>query len=201
MRWNWWGRVNSATGGVEGAVQALRSLYFERGHACYGEDISQFSHGLSCALLAREQGARSATILAAFYHDVGHLLESADTAPAGAYGRLCHDRWGADFLATLGFDEAVTELVRQHVQAKRYLAFRSASYVEQLSEASRISLLHQGGPMTASQALAFTQAPLHQEILALRRWDDAGKVASFTFDEADWLFALSADYLRAIKSH
>ena len=61
------------------------------------------------------------------------------------------------------------------MEAKRYLCAVEPGYFDLLSEASRLSLAVQGGPMSRSEASAFAQAPAFEAALVLRRCDDDGK--------------------------
>jgi ABC-2 type transport system ATP-binding protein/ribosome-dependent ATPase len=63
-----------------------------------------------------------------------------------------------------------------HVAAKRYLCAVEPAYLNQLSEASLLSLRVQGGPMTPSEIEAFEASPHAQDAVRLRRYDDIGKV-------------------------
>ena len=49
-------------------------------------------------------------------------------------------------------------------------------YHSTLSAASKVTLRHQGGPMTLEEARAFEQEDLHKLIVAMRHWDEAAKV-------------------------
>lgn len=64
-------------------------------------------------------GARSAFILSAILHDIGHLLEHHE--PMAELGVKDHEHIGADDLSSLGFSKQVCELVCLDVNAKRYL--------------------------------------------------------------------------------
>ena len=147
----------------------LRHLYDNQGLAPYGECISQRDHALQCASLARDAGSDGNLIVAALLHDIGHLLEDID-------GRVMnrHDSYGADILSRW-FNEGVTEPVRLHAQAKRYLCTVEPSYQQGLSEASRISLQHQGGLMSEQELRAYESNPASEAATRLRRWDDAAK--------------------------
>ena len=84
-----------------------------------GEPISQMEHALQAADRATALGAEEQLILAALLHDVGHLLvEHEQMAELGVKNHECI---GADYLSQLGFSDRVTDLVRMHVAAKRYL--------------------------------------------------------------------------------
>lgn len=82
---------------------------------------------------------------------------------------------GAEWLSRFG--PAVTEPLRLHVTAKRYLCAVDLAYLASLSPASIKSLALQGGPYDADEQAAFEREPFWREAVALRRYDDAGKVA------------------------
>ena len=62
-----------------------------------------------------------------------------------------------------------------HVQAKRYLTFKFPDYYNELSEASKNTLVFQGGIMTEAEAARFENDPDFQNIIELRRWDELAK--------------------------
>ena len=94
----------------------------------------------------------------------------------GGIGVVHHEEVGAAWLAGLGFSADVTELVRGHVEAKRYLVAARSGYAERLSEASVHTLAHQGGPMSPEEQRAFDRDPLREAKLRLRAWDEEAKV-------------------------
>ena len=71
----------------------------------------------------------------------------------------------------------VTDCVRHHVAAKRYLCATKPDYFGRLSEASVHSLNLQGGPMSKAEAAEFEKNPNLAEIVKVRYLDDAGKQA------------------------
>ncbi len=75
------------------------------------------------------------------------------------------------------FPAVVTDCIRHHVAAKRYLAATRRGYLDRLSDASRHSLSLQGGPMEAREADEFARHPHLDDIIAVRLLDDAGKRA------------------------
>jgi predicted HD phosphohydrolase len=75
------------------------------------------------------------------------------------------------------FPTEVSEPVRLHVPAKRYLCATDPSYVAMLSQASVVTLKLQGGPMGPRELLQFEMERFHTEAIRVRRWDDQGKVA------------------------
>jgi gamma-butyrobetaine dioxygenase len=131
----------------------------------YGEALSIRAHMLQAAALADQEGLAPALIAAALLHDVGWALDG---------GAAAHEHSGADLLAPL-FGPAVSEPVRHHVAAKRYLVAREPDYAAQLSAASVETLAQQGGPMSAGEAAAFAAMPGFADAVSLRRCDDAAK--------------------------
>ena len=73
------------------------------------------------------------------------------------------------------FGPEVTEPIRLHVAAKRYLCAVEPGYFDTLSPASMHTLRIQGGPMSPREAAAFEAEPAAGAALRLRRWDDAAK--------------------------
>jgi gamma-butyrobetaine dioxygenase len=153
---------------------------FERqgGGAYFGESVSEKEHALQAAHLAEREGAADTLVVAALLHDVGHLLhELPETIAAqGIDGR--HETAGEAWLARY-FGPAVTDPVRWHVAAKRYLCAVEPTYLDELSPASRQSLALQGGPFTASEIAEFEKLAFWQDAVRLRRWDDRAKVAGW----------------------
>jgi OPA family glycerol-3-phosphate transporter-like MFS transporter len=157
-------------------VSRVLRLFAERGHAAYlGEPVSQLEHALQAAWAAEQAHADSSLIAAALLHDVGHLLHHLpeDCAEAGIDDR--HEELGARWVER-HFGPAVSEPIRLHVPAKRYLCAAESGYLERLSPASVLSLKLQGGPFAADEAEAFRRGPYFEAALALRRWDEAAKM-------------------------
>ena len=144
----------------------------ERGYI--GEPVSQLEHALQCAAAADAARASEEVVLAALFHDVGHL--AAGGAPEmDGLGVVDHEGIGARLLHEAGCSPGVADLVENHVAAKRYLCFRDARYREKLSEASRKTLAFQGGAMNEEEARRFEAKPNLKEILAVRAWDEQAK--------------------------
>jgi predicted HD phosphohydrolase len=114
-------------------------------------------------------------VVAALLHDIGHLLheEDEDIADAGTDTR--HEELAEQMLAA-HLPAAVTEPIRLHVAAKRYLCFADPAYRHALSPSSALSLGLQGGPMSEAEAGEFLSGPFAREAIALRRWDDEAKI-------------------------
>jgi gamma-butyrobetaine dioxygenase len=150
-------------------------------------------HLLQAAARAHAAGAPAALTAAALLHDVGHLRgdDPLDDATALSGRELMsgtdndHGERGAAWLARW-FPAAVTEPVRLHVAAKRYLCAAEPGYLALLSPASVYTLSLQGGPMTAAEAAGFRSEPYADGAIAVRRWDDEAKDPSADVPGYDW---------------
>ena len=140
-----------------------------------GEPVSQLAHALQCADWARRHHADDMLVVAALLHDIGHLCAGLHAPTMDDLGVAGHELVGARFLQSLGFHPVVCQLVAGHVEAKRYLTYQNAGYYERLSDASKRTLVHQGGPFDAAQAHAFISDPQGKDKLRLRAWDEAAK--------------------------
>ncbi|MEI8365440.1 MAG: HD domain-containing protein [Parachlamydiaceae bacterium] len=161
-----------------------------------GESVSQLAHALQCAQLAVESGADDETVLAALFHDIGHLCADADErAERNTYGVMNHDMIGADFLRQCGMSEKVCQLVLGHVEAKRYLTAIDPEYRTHLSDASKMTLIAQGDGMRPEEVIAFEQDPLFDEKILMRTWDEAAKVVDLAVPDLNTYRPLLFDHL------
>jgi phosphonate degradation associated HDIG domain protein len=163
-----------------GIIANILQLFNEKGHSEYGgEAVTQLEHALQSGTLAREENASDHLITAALLHDIGHLLHDLpEDAPLHGIDDV-HENKAAVYLRKY-FPEAVTEPVRLHVEAKRYLATKESSYFDLLSEPSKQSLVLQGGLMSSAEVSAFEQNPFFSDAVMLRKWDDQAKVKELT---------------------
>ena len=161
---------------MSASVEQIVRLFEEKGDSEYGgEPVTQIQHALQCALLAEQDSASPSLITASLLHDVGHLLHALpDDAPDQGIDDA-HEDLGYRYLTQL-FGDAVSEPVRLHVPAKRYLCTTDESYYDKLSEPSVVSLGLQGGKMSQEELDQFEANPHYREAVRLRRWDDEAKV-------------------------
>jgi phosphonate degradation associated HDIG domain protein len=159
------------------SLDYIFDLYALHGSEDYiGEPVSQLEHMLQSGELARREGQTDEVILAAFFHDLGHLLAFEGVVDhMEGFGVVSHEKLGADLLRDAGFSERVASLVESHVEAKRYLTFKHSGYYNLLSEASKATLELQGGRMNHEEANAFESDPLFDLKIKLRYWDDEAK--------------------------
>lgn len=154
----------------------IAGLFATRGAAAYGlAGISQREHALQAAVLAEAEDASPALVAAALLHDIGHLVADLGDDPAAEGIDDAHEAVGHAWL-TRYFGPAVTEPVRLHVAAKRFLCGTEPAYFAKLAPDSVRSLALQGGPMGTAEAAAFAALPHAKEAVRLRRWDEAAKV-------------------------
>lgn len=181
----------------EQAIAEVFGLYEQHGAADYiGEPVSQIEHMSQAAQLAMAEGFDDEVVLAAFFHDIGHICGQGG-ANMGGYGVVSHERLGADYLRRAGFSERMARLVEYHVQAKRYLTFSQPDYYARLSEASRRTLGYQGGVMSAEEAHAFEQDPLCAVSLRMRYWDEQAKAMHVPVLDLELLKAKARQVLAA----
>lgn len=157
-------------------IVAFLGDIFERcGDAEYlGEPVTMAQHMLQGATLAAEQRLPEDIIVATLLHDIGHFTSEFGTFSMEDTEDRFHEEAGAQVLAAF-FPSVVTDCVRYHVAAKRYLCATDPAYFERLSEASIHSLNLQGGPMSAEDIAGFEQNPNLAKIIQVRLLDDAGK--------------------------
>ena len=152
-------------------IEAIAALFAGPGARDYlGEAVTIGEHMRQAGALAEAAGADAPLTAAALLHDVGHLRSETDSRHGDAGARWL-SRW---------FGAEVTEPVRLHVAAKRYLCAAEPGYFGLLSPESVRTLALQGGPMTREQAAAFEALPYARDALAVRRWDDEAKDPSVT---------------------
>ncbi len=156
-------------------VDDLFALFQRDGHRRYGEDVTGLEHALQCAALAYEDGARRELICAALFHDVGWFVfdtAHGDEGVSGANGD--HAALGARILSPL-FGPDVAQPVELHVTAKRWRCTIDPDYYDELSSASQVTFVAQGGPLNTDQRATFESHPSFDTALALRSWDDRAK--------------------------
>ena len=183
---------------IESVLDQVFEPYLKHGADDYiGEPVSQIEHMSQCAELARRQGHDDEVILAAFFHDLGHICAKYDeTDNMGGYGRISHEKVGADFLRIRGFSEKIATLVEKHVETKRYLCARSTEYYKKLSPASKQTLIFQGGPMSAAEVAAFENDPLHSLYIELRIWDELAKQRNQPVPDLDIYRSMARKHLQ-----
>jgi len=156
-------------------VAFIADIFERRGAESYlGEPVTMSQHMLQGAVLAEREGASDELITAALLHDIGHYTSEFGPYSPDDTEDNHHDEAGARVLEHF-FPPVITECVRLHVAAKRYLCATDGTYYGKLSQASRHTLALQGGPMNETEVEAFRRNPYYAEAVRVRLWDEGGK--------------------------
>jgi predicted HD phosphohydrolase len=160
---------------AQSALKELTAIYDGKANGLYGLTlVNQRAHAVQSGYHARAQGLGASLVVAALLHDIGHMVHDLGEHPAANGIDDRHENTGSDWLQRL-FGPAVTEPIRLHVAAKRYLCAVEADYFGKLSNDSIESLNLQGGRMSAEEVADFQQEPYWREAVALRRIDELAK--------------------------
>lgn len=156
-------------------VDFIGSIFDRRGGEEYlGEPVNMGQHMLQGATIAEQSGQPEEIIVGALLHDIGHFTSEFGTFSMDDTEDRHHEDAGAEVLERF-FPQIITDCVRHHVAAKRYLCATRPEYFRRLSEASVHSLNLQGGPLNAEEIAEFEKNPNLDQIIAVRYLDDAGK--------------------------
>ena len=168
-----------------------------------GEGVTQLQHALQSAYEAEKARASDELITAALLHDIGHMvhdLPMEDPNYVGFWNQDdSHEVVGEKWLAR-GFPEGVTQPVRWHVAAKRYLVATDPEYSEILTAASMHVLQLQGGAMSPEECAEFEAVEWAQDAIAVRRWDDLGKAGGRTTPGLEHFLKIAKRCTRATAS-
>lgn len=187
--------MKKQTPNPQDTVDEIFALYQQYGHEDYiGEPVSQLEHMSQAAALAEKEGYDEEVILAAFFHDIGHLC-THDAGSMDGYGTIDHEKAGSLYLRQAGFSDRLVELVQSHVMAKRYLTYKYPDYYDQLSDASKATLTFQGGRMTAEEAANFEKNPEAELIIRFRVWDDQAKHTQISVNNIERLKNMAFSHL------
>lgn len=156
-------------------VPFLADIFARRGGEEYlGEPVTMAEHMLQGATFAEAAGMDEEIIVAALLHDIGHFTSEFGTYSPDDTEDRHHEDSGAAVLAPF-FPSLVTDCVKYHVAAKRYLCATKPAYFDRLSAASVHTLELQGGPMNAAEVAAFEANPNLKRIISVRYLDEKGK--------------------------
>jgi predicted HD phosphohydrolase len=151
---------------MNAVVESIFTVFEREGAQQYlGEPVSMIEHMLQAAQAAEQDGAPPHLVAAALLHDYGHLVHGGPEDAAEHGIDTHHEDIAHDFLIE-HFGDEIAEPIRLHVAAKRYLCAVEPSYLDQLSEASLLSLRLQGGPFSAEEVAAFDASPYAADAVA-----------------------------------
>jgi len=167
------------------SMLSIVELYRDKGHLHYeGEGVSQLAHAWQCGQLAIKDASSPKLQLAAWLHDIGHLLSKKDGTPTSYGHDDHHERLGGNYLAQV-FSEEVAQPVLMHVLAKRFLITTNPEYHKSLSPDSIRSLILQGGEMTVEDCEKFLSHSFASDAILLRRWDELAKNSELVMPNKD----------------
>jgi len=155
-------------------VSFIVNLYSTKGLSAYGENISQVEHAAQTWWLAHKSQADLELRVAAFIHDVGHLMADVDNIDF-------HEKIGASWVDRTFQNQLITDVTASHVLSKRYLATKYPDYLSKLSDESKRTFVLQGAYLQEKEILAFENNPFFEECIKLRFWDDEAKQTNANF--------------------
>jgi putative nucleotidyltransferase with HDIG domain len=180
-------------------INIIGDLFFKYGDITYGEKMSVISHSVQSALIAQEKGFPREMVVAAFLHDIGHMIPPSDlpSESMDGFGAIDHETLGAHFLQQLGFEDVITVPVKNHVQSKRYLCTIHKNYYDSLSLASQKTMEFQGGLLSTSEVAQFEADPYFRQSIELRLLDDEAKEENYDVKDSqvDYLLSLCSEVL------
>ena len=157
-----------------------------------GEKVTIAEHMIQTAMLAEKNNSPQSLICACLLHDIGHfIIQDPDQLVSKSVDGK-HEDIAFNFLKDY-FKPEVTEPIKLHVSAKRYLC-REKSYYNLLSKASKVSLELQGGKMNNDEAQKFILLKHHKDAITLRKYDDEGKIPNMKIKNIN-------DYKELITNH
>ena len=182
----------------EQIVNHIIERFAKLGMQSYGEAVTMEQHCLQSATFAQQEGQPESMIVACLLHDYGHLVHDLgeDIADKGIDAH--HEVLGAEELKKW-FGDEVVEPGRLHVDAKRYLCAVDKEYFDNISDASRLSLELQGGPMGAEEVTAFRENPYFEDAVTLRRYDDLGKQVDMQTPDLEAFREMLISHVRLAK--
>ena len=151
---------------------------------------SLLDHSLLTAELALTEQAPSHEVVTALLHDTGKILLRHQGPDGLAASNRCSEKIGAAWLARY-FPPAISEPVRLHQIAKRWLFALDKGYRDALSDEAFRALADMGGPMAETERRQFERHDSWAAAVALARRDDMSRVA------ADRQFGIE-DYRNAV---
>jgi len=161
-----------------------------------GERISQLEHALQAAYFAEQSNHSEEVIVASLFHDIGHFASDSKQFRMAQLGIVNHEWIGAKLAYDAGFSKKIALLIGYHVNAKRYLITQKPHYYERLSEASKQTLAHQGGPMSVDEITHFEKHSFFKEILQVRINDEKAKEVNLSVPDLEHYIPLIQKHLR-----
>lgn len=187
---------------IENIISNIFQYYYKNGNNDYiGEGVTQLEHMTQSAMIAESENQPIEVILAALFHDLGHILDdyrdldNSNVETMGEFGIKDHEKVGADYLRSQGIKYPIPELVENHVRAKRYLTYKYPEYYNNLSDGSKNTLKFQGGPMSEVEGNLFEKDPLFETSLKMREYDERSKEQNIQLNSLQYYENILRRYL------
>ncbi len=172
-------------------ISFIEDIFKKRAEIEYlGEPVTTTEHMLQAATIAEREGMNEDLIVGAFLHDIGHFTNDLGTFMMEDKLDRCHEKAGAAILLPF-FPSVVTDCVRYHVAAKRYICAIQPEYFKTLSDASVHSLKLQGGPMNKQEVEQFAIYPNVNDIVQVRYCDDKAKEPNAITPNLDYFLSMT----------
>lgn len=190
---------------TQNIVEQVTFLFRQFGNETYGEGMSVLSHSVQSAEIAEASGLDDELVMAALLHDIGHiypLAKDEHVEMMDLFGTRHHEDIAKSFLGSYFLPERLIEPIAMHVDAKRYLCAADQNYINDLSEASRTTLMYQGGPMNEEERHAFENHEFFNEAIEIRKIDDAAKQENYFVGDSKlnyWMWRLE-EYIASLKT-
>lgn len=159
----------------------IKSLFEQYGNKKYMicEEVTQCSHVLQAALIAKMAGAPEDVVIGLLVHDIGQIA-CEDHVGDVDYLHAKHDEMGAEWLERHGFPSFVCDLVRFHTIVKVVLCMEEPAYFENLSDASKASYFIQRDKYLNEEGLvtltALLNHPRFTDLKLARKCDEMAKI-------------------------
>jgi len=137
--------------------------------------LSLLDHSLQTAELAQRENAPNHEVVTALLHDTGKILLEHQGPDAASAAPRCSEKIGAAWLARY-FPPAISEPVRLHQIAKRWLFALDKGYRDTLSDEAFRALAELGGPMGEKERQHFERHESWSAAVALARRDDMSRM-------------------------
>ena len=178
-------------------INEIFFLYEKYGNQDYiGEEVSHLEHMIQAAMLAEEDEQPEFVILAALFHDIGHLVVLDTCSDKNHLSTKNHEHIGSLFLCNQGIPYPIPHLVKSHVLTKRFLVTTQNFYYDTLSLSSKLTLEEQGGRLSEMECKSFKSHHLYNEMIKIRLYDDNAKVKGKQIKPLDYYKQMCIKYLK-----
>ena len=154
-------------------IEKIIQNYKNNNSLYIGEKVTITEHMIQSAMLAEKNKSSTSLVCASLLHDYGHFILDNPDELINQKKDGKHEEIAYQYLKKY-FKENVTEPIKNHVKAKRFLS-RDQKYYKILSPASIASLHLQGGVMNDNEAKEFQKEKFFEDSIKLRKFDEVAK--------------------------